>query len=378
VVTEVASVDEKPINSLAQKSKERAKRLHYSKFTKSKDLSTASQHDLACILGTEKRSKMAKISSADDDTSQNEEETRTGFGSNVFIEGPKQIKSTNESKTENILFSTNPMSIGDYFAQKMKSKLSNSNGSTTEKKIDTIKENELKHKNDEALEGNIFRKFFFEFVFFLKFSKLFSVLEQEEQTSKKKKKSKRKEIEKESISNIEANECEPTEVLKLKKKKKSKLQEPEQEQEEETITSIETNERQAIEISPKREKKSKRKELIVNEACSQIDSESTEIKLKKKKSKLQEAEEAELELEPVVKEDEKGINEKLELSFKGSNVTQLYGYSPYNISCNLDTILSEKAKKADRKRILVEKNLEKNPKFYEMSKKPLITFKHKE
>jgi len=131
-------------------------------------------------------------------------------------------------------------------------------------------------------------------------------------------------------------------------------------------------------MSPKREKKSKRKELIVNEACSQIDSESTEIKLKKKKSKFQEAEEAELELEPVVKEDEKGINEKLELSFKGSNVTQLYGYSPYNISCNLDTILSEKAKKADRKRILVEKNLEKNPKFYEMSKKPLITFKHKE
>ena len=84
-------------------------------------MSTASQHDLACILGTEKRSKMAKISSADDDTSQNEEETRTGFGSNVYIEGPKQIKSTNESKTENILFRTNPMSIGDYFAQKMKS-----------------------------------------------------------------------------------------------------------------------------------------------------------------------------------------------------------------------------------------------------------------
>jgi hypothetical protein len=107
VVTEVASVDEKPINSLAQKSKERAKRLHYYKFTKSKDLSTASQHDLACILGTEKRSKMAKISSADD--------------------------YTNESKTENILFSTNPMSIGDYFAQKMKSKLSNSNAQRLKK-----------------------------------------------------------------------------------------------------------------------------------------------------------------------------------------------------------------------------------------------------
>ena len=150
VTAETGDVDEKPINSLAQKSKERAKRLHYSKFTKSKDLSTASQHDLACILGTDKRSKKAKNSS-NDETSQNEDEPRAGFGSNVFIEGPKQVKSTTETKRENILFSTNPMSIGDYFAQKMKSKLSNTNASPIERNNDEAVE--LTHKIDNVLEG---------------------------------------------------------------------------------------------------------------------------------------------------------------------------------------------------------------------------------
>ena len=79
---------------------------------------------------------------------------------------------------------------------------------------------------------------------------------------------------------------------------------------------------------------------------------------------IEEEKEEEIKIEKKIKKKNK------EDSFKGSNLNQLYGYSPYNITCNLDDILNERNKKANRKRLLVEVNLQKDSKFYEMSKKP--------
>jgi hypothetical protein len=79
---------------------------------------------------------------------------------------------------------------------------------------------------------------------------------------------------------------------------------------------------------------------------------------------IEEEKEEEIKIEKKIKKKNK------EDAFKGSNLNQLYGYSPYNITCNLDDILNERNKKANRKRLLVEVNLQKDSKFYEMSKKP--------
>ncbi len=82
-----------------------------------------------------------------------------------------------------------------------------------------------------------------------------------------------------------------------------------------------------------------------------------------------EVKEEEIKIEKKIKKQKSKKNNKDD-SFKGSNLFQLYGYSPYNITCNLDDILNERNKKANRKRLLVEVNLQKDSKFYEMSKKP--------
>lgn len=52
--TTTAASTSNGVQSLELKSKHSRARLHYKKFAKSKDLSTVSQNDLSCILGTYK------------------------------------------------------------------------------------------------------------------------------------------------------------------------------------------------------------------------------------------------------------------------------------------------------------------------------------
>ena len=63
----------------------------------------------------------------------------------------------------------------------------------------------------------------------------------------------------------------------------------------------------------------------------------------------------------------------VDAAFNGSNLSKLYGYSPYNINCSLETLLNDKYKKANKKRVAVNKNLEIDAKFYENRKKKLCT-----
>ncbi|XP_014661951.1 PREDICTED: PIN2/TERF1-interacting telomerase inhibitor 1-like [Priapulus caudatus] len=88
--------------SLEQKSKKSRSRVHYHKFTKGKDLTGASQDDLACILGN--RNAMSAPATP---------LTRSEVNSDV-----ESVVSCPEEKTEQFLVSST--SVQDYFASKMK------------------------------------------------------------------------------------------------------------------------------------------------------------------------------------------------------------------------------------------------------------------
>ena len=62
-----AEAETEKINSLADKSKNKTSRLHYSKFAKSKDLSLRSSTDIDLILGRHKRGKAKKSKGSDSD-----------------------------------------------------------------------------------------------------------------------------------------------------------------------------------------------------------------------------------------------------------------------------------------------------------------------
>jgi hypothetical protein len=66
------------------------------------------------------------------------------------------------------------------------------------------------------------------------------------------------------------------------------------------------------------------------------------------------------------------LTHKLLEAFKGSNLAQLYGYTPYNITTNLNTIMRVKCKKAARKRSLYEKKIANDADEYCKKKKPKI------
>jgi len=102
----VSSKTTEQVQTLELNSKSSKARLHYKKFTKSKDLSNASLNDLNCILGKEKRQKIAAIQSSMEPIVEKTEQEK------------KEVDETNGG-----LFSTNKLSVSDYFASKMAARL---------------------------------------------------------------------------------------------------------------------------------------------------------------------------------------------------------------------------------------------------------------
>ena len=87
------------MKSLEHRSKQSKARVHYKKFTRSKDLSNATSDDLNCILGHKKRSKLNQQenqseNSNNNNKNDNEDENsldsfRVSFKMNSLIETTK-------------------------------------------------------------------------------------------------------------------------------------------------------------------------------------------------------------------------------------------------------------------------------------------------
>lgn len=147
------------VQSLEAKSKESRARLHYKKFTKSKDLSTASANDLKCILGTEKRQKSKNPSneqSSKHGKSGSNGETETEDDVDQFrVSFQMSTAETNANGTmekklsENSAFQTNKKSISEYFASKMAYRFVKAN----EKKEEQV--DELRKEEEQEVEVKI-------------------------------------------------------------------------------------------------------------------------------------------------------------------------------------------------------------------------------
>jgi len=188
---------ETKVSSLEQRVKMSKKKILYTKFVKSKDLSNASSRDLAGIFGI--RSKSAPASPVLSEDEGNETDNSTA--SCPVIEQKTE-------KNHGIVTIHTGLSVADYFAKKMaamKNKnITDENGSTKETENDFVKETEEKIFDDT-------------------------------ETIKKKKKKKRKHIEEEDestcdspkikqskLSNNDEDSDSLTETPKINKKKKIK------------------------------------------------------------------------------------------------------------------------------------------------------------
>lgn len=309
------------VQSLETQSKEAKGRLHYQKFSRSKDLTNATSHDLDCVLGRAKRTKIKQKEEQEKEEEQERSKAKrmmtslkTSDGSDVDEERPSfgglGFKTDNNSPVQkstspersNKLFKTNTMSVSDYFAQKMASKLGK--GAPVRQQAEEIKQEEEPEQEEDEDE------------------------DEDESQKKKKKKSKKKKRNREVEEEIE-DEPEPEPEPEEKKSKKNK--------------------------KSKKSKKSKR-------SSSENEEEEEEEHTKKEKTEPEE--------KSVVEANNNSSGETDNVfGFPGSNLNEMNGYSAYNIDGGIESVQKKRKLKAQQKKLAAEKNLEKDPNFYENRKK---------
>lgn len=157
------SAEDFGVKSLVEKSKQ-SRRLHYKKFAKSKDLSSVTANDLNCILGSKKRSEIAQREAEDTkaNLSQDSQEEDVDSFRATFSLNKTELKQENgqdkkEEEFFGLKFSTNKLSVSDYFANKMASKLNLIKNSETEQNIKKESEEE-NHNNQEEVNKKKKRK----------------------------------------------------------------------------------------------------------------------------------------------------------------------------------------------------------------------------
>jgi Pin2-interacting protein X1 len=347
------------LKSLEQRSMQSKARVHYTKFTRSKDLSNATSNDLNCILGHKKRIQLQEEENGADsiaapvneNESEEDDEDGASFRPSFKInEEPKSVASNGSKPAETHLsgmFNTNKMSIGDYFKQKMMDK--NNPGKKTESAtMFEFSENCERESGDEQTEIKI---------------------------KKKKKKSKQQDedvveqVVDEEVSVEPMVATEEEEVSRKKKKKKSKKTDLEDDGQCRNGHEDALTEEVVEEESAKKKKKSK-KNGVDTEASNNGHTETiTSVSIDAIQT-TRAVVEQDPDSEMRVKELDLGqLESKIKESFPGSNLTSILGYSSYVINSSMEEQLREKARKAHRKRIGVEKMLEIAANFYTMAKK---------
>jgi Pin2-interacting protein X1 len=313
-------VQEESLKSLEEHSKNSRARVHYRKFTKSKDLTNATQNDLDCILGRHKRpSKNEKQPIQEED---NESSESSG----------KEVENVAEDKSS-FKTITNKLSINDYFASKMallkKRKIEDDSvavdGVPEESSEETCGKKKKKKKKSKS-DGEVVS------------------IDEPEQT----------------VQQHEVNE-EPVQVdthadSHVKKKKKKKK----------SVDEIQTD-----------EVPSDNEVILVNSnddsAPVAVDTEECKKK-KKKKKKEKTAEQADDVIEITQNGAETTGKTRFDLPnpFEGSNLFDINGYTPYAVTHKINELLDEKEKISKKKLSKFSKTVVNNPEIYISSRKPAI------
>ncbi len=355
---ETNTENKQTVQSLEHKSKQSRARLHYKKFTRSKDLSNATNDDLNCILGHKKRSeinkendKVANQTSTMEEDNSSQDSFRVSF--NLNRKETKEVGGDSNAENNGLQFSTNKLSIHDYFKIKMEEKKNSVKTTVTKSEIDDrLAEPEFDHKQidkydetDENFSG---------------------------ERKKKKKKSKRDfvetaEVAEEEIENEEEQTGPPQK--KKKSKKPKELNEEAVEQAEEEAKSKEISNTlvfDEVETIKKKSKKSKKENEEDNSEIEKTITLNAELTTKIIEEVV-ELDDNKVQINAI--KNKKQLEKNMLTAFKGSNVFNIHGYSSYIVNNSIEDALKEKAKKAHKKRIVLEKNLQIDANFYKNSKK---------
>lgn len=289
------------LKPLEESSKASRARVHYRKFTRSKDLTNASEKDLDCILGFSKRSQ---------------QQHQQSYQSESQDEETKQIKEEKildaEEPQSSLITVTNELSINDYFKNKME---------------------QLKRKRETELVENVIKQ--------------------------------------------EPND-EIQDHKKSKKKKKNKSNDNDSKPLEEENIKIKVEIEDGVENMSHKIKKKKKKSKETEESLSQ----SIDVSIKQENFDYVDASTVKIETtETTAHMDETDTNEKQvkeeDLShiydtFKGSNLFEINGYSPYMVTRDIKALLDDKYRKANKKRNYVLTHTKSVD--YVNAKRPQINF----